>query len=213
MALFKKAEWAAECNVSRAHVSVAISRGKLVETEDGKIDSENAINQAYKANCLENAAKRGQQPGHPQEPVNAKKKAKKERVITHKPDPALKKALEKKMSVELAEKEARTAKIEREMRLMEMKEMKLSGQLIPTDLVASTIRQFMQSVMISFNEGGEAFITDMTKSLKLDRIQTASLRKQMREIINVAVNRAVNNAQKNIDNIIAEHSQGKNLAA
>lgn len=212
MALFKKAEFAAYCEVSKAHVSMALKRGKLIETDDGKIDTENTTNAAFIAHCRELAAERTKplenpvvSPGEPKPPKKQKKEPKQQIKV----DPSVKKRIDEKFGVELDEKKARTEKINRELALLEMKQMKMAGQVIPTDLVANTIRQLMQSVTVAFTDASDAFINDMAKSLSIDREKMALIRKQMKNIVNAAVNRAIDDAQKNINNIVQEHSQGK----
>ncbi len=212
MALFKKAEFAAYCEVSKPHVSMALKRGKLVETDDGRIDTENTVNQAFIAHCKDVAAKREKPLENPELAPEARKKAKREPKPEPQPktiDPEVKKRVDDKFDTEIKEKQARTSKLERELRLLELKEMKQTGQVIPTDLVANTIRQLMQSVMVAFSDASDAFINDMAKSLKIDREKMALIRKQMKNIVNGAVNRAVDDAQKNVNNIVQEHSQGK----
>jgi hypothetical protein len=220
MALFKKVEFATECGVSKAHVSVAIKRSKVIVRADKLIDSKNPINAAYIEKCLENRVRQG---GQPEVVTEVKKQGKtrpsKERqsvVPVEKPeraeDPAQMNRITQKFEVELQEKQARIEKMQRDARLMQMKEMKLTGQLIPTDLVYGTIRQLSQSLLVNFNNSTDALLVDVAKKLKIDRSMLADMRKDLKRILNSSVDMAVNDAQKNVDNITKEYSQGKNAA-
>lgn len=217
MALYKKAEFAAECKVDTAYISVMLKRGKVIE-DDGKIDSTDPINQAFIRHQQELAAKRA----HKEDPENSGKTPKMAEFIGKTPkklrqnktrkqatNSAVSAVVTEKFNVELDERRARTAKAQQEMQLLKMKEQKLSGQLIPTELVANTLRQLLQSVMVSFSDGADALIVDIAKSLKIDRERMADLRKRLKHITNEAVNRSVTDAQKNIQNIVQEHSQRK----
>jgi hypothetical protein len=216
MALYRKAEFARFCKVSNAHISVAITRGKVIEEKDGKIDSENPINLLYKATCDENAVRAGE-PEKVAEIAEKQAPAPKKSQKAPKPpkEPTSNKRndlLDKKFDIEIEEKEARINKIRQEARMAELKEQKLTGQLIPTDVVYSTIRQLSQSLMMSFKNMAEAAVTDIAKSAKMNRDQMAALRKQMKDHINTAINQAVDDAQKNVDNITKEYSQAKKAA-
>jgi hypothetical protein len=215
MALFRKAEFAAECGVSKAHVSMAIKRSKVVPNDDGMIDTDLGVNAAYKLKCREDQEKRVQPLAKPEGKPERKERAKKEkpaRAAQPKLDPEVRKNITRKQEVELQEKEAKIRKLEQEMRLSQMKEGKMAGKLIPTDLVASTIRQLMQSVTVSFSDGADALLNDVAKELKIDRQKMAGVRKKLKNVVNEAVSRAVSDAQKNVTNIIQEHSQGSKAA-
>ena len=209
MAVFKKSEFAEQCGLSRAHISMAIKRGKIVVSDDGTIDSSNPVNEAFRVNCEHKSSQKAEQPE--KEVKREKATTKQSKPEKKKPDPKLKKALENKFNVEIAEREVRTKKISSEVELIEMQKMKLSGKLIPTDLVMNTIRQLMHSIMTSFNDGAEALVTDIGKKLKMDRSDIATMRKSLKSIVNESVNRSIDDAQKNIDNIISEHSQVKRM--
>jgi hypothetical protein len=172
------------------------------------------VNAAFLDHCKNDLSVRREKPvDPPKSAVKPIKEAKTPKPAPRRENTALSKRLNEKFQVELNEKQARTAKIDKEMRLLEMKEMKLSGQLIPTDLVANTIRQLMQTTMVSFNDAADALLVDLAKMLKIDRQKMAELRKKLKGIVNDAVNRSVNEAQKNVHNIAQEHSQQRKKAA
>lgn len=212
MAIFKKAEFASFCGVSRAHVSVAITRGKIIVQNDGMIDSENELNRLYKATASENAVRRGQGEKVPETSGKPPKEPKKQKESKPRADPRLKDRLDKKFDLEIEERQAKINKAKQEAQMTRLKEMKLTGQLIPTDLVYGTIRQLSQSILMSFKNQVDAMVTDLSKVAKLDRKGIADLRKTMREHLNHAVNNAVDEAQKNVENITSEYSQEKKAA-
>jgi hypothetical protein len=220
MALFKKVEFAAECRVSKAHVSVAITRGKIIVREDKLIDSKNEINRLYIERCLENKAR---QPDKPKDVTTGQERGKVAKSKRSKPqepaeipnraeDPTKSARITQKFDVELQEKQARIEKMRLDARLMEMKEAKLTGQLIPTDLVFGTIRQLTQSLLVNFNNSTDAWLVDLAKKLKIDRAMLADLRKDVKKVLNSSVDMAVTDAQKNVENITKEYSQRKNAA-
>jgi hypothetical protein len=176
------------------------------------IDSENELNRLYKATCDENAVRKGDTDKVAEIEEKPAPRAKKEKAPKQKADKKLNKRLEEKFDIEIEEKQARIDKIKREAEMSNLKQMKLTGRLIPTDLVFGTIRQLSQSVIMSFKNQLEAIVTDIAKVAKLDRKQTAELRARMREHLNEIINSAVDSAQQNIDNIVKEYSEGRKAA-
>lgn len=213
MALFKKAEFAAECGVSRAHVSMAIKRTKVIVGADGMIDSENPINRLYKDSCAQNAAEKGK----PEKVAETSKKRAplpgKSKAASKKPErqenPELQERISEKFTIDRLEKQSRIAKINLEAELMQMKQRKLSGQLMPTDMVFNLIRQLSQSMLVGFSNGLDALVTDVAKSAKLDRNEVAEMRKRVRSMINKVIDNSIDDAKRNVDNIVAENSQQK----
>jgi hypothetical protein len=213
MALFKKAEFAAECGVKTAYISVMLKRNKVVETQDGQIDSLNPLNAAFMEHQKELHLKRQSAPEVKETAPKPPKKEKQAKSQTVKADPEVAKRISQKLEVELDEKKARTTKITRELQMMDLKTQKMMGQLIPTDLAANAIRQLMQSALVAFTNAADALAVDLQKKFKIDRTQLAEVRKSLKKLANDAVNQSVNDAQKNIANIAQEHSQNKNIAA
>lgn len=213
MALYTKAEYAQECGVSRAHISMAIKRGKLIIGDDDKVDSDNALNKLYKATCAENASKKGQPVKVPEikgkrAPLPKKEKSAPARTT----NPLMEQRITQKFDIDHEEKQARIQKIRKEVEMADLKQMKLTGQLIPTDLVFGVIRQLSQSITMSFKNQLEAVVTDISKKAKLDRKESAELRGLIKDHLNTTIGNAVDSAQQHIDNIVKEHSQDRKAA-
>lgn len=212
MALYKKAEFAEFCGVTKAHISMGIKRGKILVQEDDMVDSENDLNRLYKAKCNENGIRKQEPEKVAEIAEKPTLRAKKEKAPRPRADSTLKKRLEEKFDIEVEEKRARINKIHQEAQMSRLKEMKLTGQLIPTDLVYGTVRQLSQSLLMNFKNQLEAMITDISKIARLDRKQSAEMRKQIKEHLNIALNTSVDDAQRNIENITREYSQAKRAA-
>lgn len=209
MAIFKKGEFAEFCGVSPAHVSVAIKRGKVVPGNDGKIDSDHTINRLYRQHCDESKANKPAPPKVADTAEKPPKTEKSKRKAPSRVNTRLERQITEKFEIEKEERQARIQKQNLDAKILEMKLGKLSGKMIPTDLVANTIRQLAQSIMVSFNNGADALAVDISKLAGLNRNQHADIRKKLRQIVNEAVNTAVSDAQHNVANIVQEHTQNR----
>jgi hypothetical protein len=109
-------------------------------------------------------------------------------------------SLDRKLKAqELKKKEAET-------RLLNLKEEKIRGEHIPTELIRSIIILQSQSFVTAFKNGMEDFITIMAKAKGMNVNEVAEARGELIRVINSTANKAVDLAKKGIDNIVGEYA-------
>ncbi len=110
-------------------------------------------------------------------------------------------------SVYGVEKQLRVQELEKktvETRLLELKEKKLQGELIPTELVKAVFAQQTQSFITSFNNSIQDMLTLFSKKHTLNTNEISEMRGGIACIINESVDKAVDLTEKNIRNIVNE---------
>lgn len=88
-----------------------------------------------------------------------------------------------------------------------IKEEKLLGKLIPTELVKMVFAQHSQSLVTSFKNGADVLIMDISKRKELTRKENAELNGRLIQIINKSVDEAIKASTKLLNNIIADHTE------
>jgi hypothetical protein len=213
MAIYSKAEFARKYGQNTGYITTMVKRAKIILNDNGDIDSENPINKVFHDNQMALQARKASNPTEAPPKKKVAVKARKVAPAPEKREPtALEGKIERKVDLEIEERQIRQQKISQEIQMMKLRQEKLTGQSIPTDLAASVVRQLAQSMMVAFSEGADAIVNDYAKIAGINREKLAKMRKQMRELVNNCINRSVNEASKNIDNIIDEHSQGRKAA-
>lgn len=108
--------------------------------------------------------------------------------------------IDKKLKVQELEKK------QVETRILTIKEQKLIGEVIPTDIVKSIFTQHSQSIVTEFKNCIEDVLTIFGKRKGLNTNEIAEIRGSLTVSINVAVDKAVDMSKKNLNSIISEFS-------
>ena len=205
MALYKRKEFYQKCGVSKAYLTTYIGRGKVILT--GKMIDDSLPENAYFMKVrLDKMAVKGQEEGlsvleKPSKPLTDKDiNGLEDSNLKENEDGSLYKlSLEKKqLDIERAKEEIEIARLKKE---------KLSGDLIPTDLVRIVFATHSKSITIHFHQAVENLISQIAKQAGLDRKQIAKIRGSLIEIINKGVKNAGITSKKDLKNIVAEYSQ------
>ena len=205
MALYKRKEFYQKCGVSKAYLTTYIGRGKVILT--GKMIDDYLPENAYFMKIrLDKMAVKGQEEGlsvleKPSKPLTDKDiNGLEDSNLKENEDGSLYKlSLEKKqLDIERAKEEIEIARLKKE---------KLSGDLIPTDLVRIVFATHSKSITIHFHQAVENLISQIAKQAGLDRKQIAKIRGSLIEIINKGVKNAGITSKKDLKNIVAEYSQ------
>lgn len=207
MALYSKKDFAGLCGIQTKQLSVVISRGNVILTGD-LIDETLPKNAAYLLKQRERQLKITSAPASPDpkpknisdsepiEPVNKSKKNKKDLSI---------------YSLDQEIKLADLQKKEVDTRIQLLKEEKLIGASIPTDLVKSVISNLSKTMISSFKDGADQFIIEVSKRKSLSVVESAELKGKLVEIINLSSTKAISESRKNLKNIINEYSNKKEV--
>lgn len=102
-------------------------------------------------------------------------------------------------------------KRQREIAILEVKKQKLHGIVIPTELVKIIFSQHFKAVTAEFQNAADNLLMEIAKRKDFNRNELAELRGQLTDIINIAINKSVDNSKKTIDNIIFEYSEKKEV--
>lgn len=105
------------------------------------------------------------------------------------------------------EREKKSIDIERarqELELSELKKQKIRGEVIPTAIVRTAFAQLFGAFSSSFKQEIENLIVEWTQIMHLNRNQQADLRKRLVKILNQGIDKGVEEAKTNIDNVVME---------
>lgn len=193
MALHTKKEFAELLGWNTRALAVYIKMGKVILTGD-KIDDAIVENVEFIRN---RQVKNGE----------GKRKAFNVKVIERKQSPEEKAQLEKRRNLDTSLKELEVQKSAEQIALLQLKKEKLHGLVIPVDLVKMLFDQHFKSVTISFQQGADNIIVEISKKKKLTREETAKLREKIVKIINHAVGESLKLTAKNLINLQKEYAE------
>jgi hypothetical protein len=214
MALYTKKEFSAMCGVAEKNLYVYISRGNVV-VKRNMIDGENEKNKLF---LQKRSAKLDSVV--PNTPVKVLEKADYQKnedeeidteFLTEEKDKVMAEVKGKTKNRrnlrydELAREKLLTSieKTEVETRLALLKEEKLKGANIPTDMVRTLAGQMGRSYVTKFKDGCEKLIIEISKRKALTPEESASLRGVLIKIINESIDVALIDMQNGI-NIVQE---------
>lgn len=211
MAFYKQSELAKLLNKSQAHVTMAVKRGKLLLSGDFVDDTvlENKIwIDRQKAN-----AKQVDEPKVESVPIVQAKKLKepilnkpKQRILKDFVPTDVERTSESIADLDKAKKEAEIRYKESQTRLSELKEQKLRGENIPTDLVMNVIGMLGHSLQSSYKNGAAQLMHEISTRTKMNVELEAEFNGRLIDLINISHSDAIIEAKKSIKNIINESS-------
>lgn len=98
-----------------------------------------------------------------------------------------------------------------ETRLLNLREQKMLGEQMPTELVKKLIFEYNQSSITSQKDGYEDLLIIISKECNLNEIQLANLRRKMVDVVNTTVNKAIDMTKRNLKIILSEFSESKGV--
>lgn len=198
------------CTIPSRHLSVLISRGTVVE-KDKLFDDKNDKNASFIKKQQEKQAGNEKEPvkkESPPEPIFITEEKEKE-ISTPGTERKNKPVILSQYDLEKKLKEADLEKKEVDIRVALLKEQKLMGEAIPTNLVKNVITVLSKSIVSSFKDGAENLLIQISKRKALTIDEVAELRGLLVNIINSANHKAVEDSKKNIKIIVQEYSSKK----
>jgi hypothetical protein len=207
MAYYTRKDFGSLFAINPGDLSNYIKRGKIVLSGD-LIDDSIQINKEFIANRLLklNRGKVETDDGVPN--IQTPELGGSSPLITS-PDDLLAKEKyhelqKKKIIAEIAQKESAT-------RLNQFKIDKQKGELMPTDMVKIIFTQHTKSIVEEFKNAVDGILTKFSKRRDLDNAEVAEIRGELIKVINSATENAVKTSKKNIQNIISEYSETKEV--
>lgn len=194
MALFELKEFALRCGVKPAYVQQYLKREKVTQRADGLFDDQDEKNVLFmatrkKADLFESAKSTV--------PVSSAEEGK----------PLPPKIENPLVEMEKRKKQLEIDKLEQDLRLNRIRELKLTGEVVPTDQVQSLFIQHNKSIINNFHQAGDNMITEIAKRYNLTPDQVAELRFDLVNKTNKAALDSMQDSLKQVDFIQQEYSQ------
>lgn len=218
MAFYKQSELAKLLGKSQAHITMAVKRGKLLLSGDFVDDTvlENKIwidRQKANAKQVVDEPKVESIPKVEPTPIVQAKKLKepilskpKQRILKDFVPTDVERTSESIADLDKAKKEAEIRYKESQTRLSELKEQKLRGENIPTDLVMNVIGMLGHSLQSSYKNGAAQLMHEISTRTKMNVELEAEFNGRLIDLINISHSDAIIEAKKSIKNIINESS-------
>lgn len=192
MAIHSRKDFASLCGLKPRELSVYISRGKVLMGPGNKVDDGIPENAEFLNKRL---GKDGSMK------IEVKKKE-----FTQDDEEKLQR-IEEYSKLNTQKRKLENAQLDEGIQLLRIKKEKMEGFLIPTPLVKMLFEQHFRSITISFQQGAENLIVEISKKKKLTRDESAGLRKKLVDLINKSVNEAVEHSKKGVEDMIRLASQ------
>jgi len=210
MALHSPKDFQDFCGISVKHFSTYVGRKKIV-LSGGLVDDRDPVNAAFIQKRLKIKEKSPKPEAKKEEKI--KNDSKSEPQKDNNPGEYSEIDREKLPYFELErqKKLADLIKVEADTRLSLLKEEKLMGLSIPTDLVKSLISQLSKSIISSFKDGADGFLIEISKLKSLNNTEVAEMRGQLVRIINNSTAKAINESKINMKAIVNNYSEKKEV--
>ena len=104
-------------------------------------------------------------------------------------------------------KEIEIAKKKKETRLLEIKEAKALGLVIPTEIVKILFTQHSKSILTAFDNAIDRILTKISKVKKLTNIERSKFRGELKTELNLAVDKSIEQSKKSINKMVLEYTE------
>jgi len=199
MPIFSRIEYANECGVSKAYISVNVKRHKVVLDENGMVNTANPFN----ADFLEK--RKNVVPKEIKVSTNKQKKKLPKKVVVHE-DQAISEVDLARYNLERHAKELDIKIKEQKVVENDLKIAKLRGDVIPADLVNIVFAQHFRNVTTSFHNAADNFIAVIVAKLEGKKDEVAFIRGELIGVVNEAVKDSIAESKLSIKNIANEYA-------
>jgi hypothetical protein len=216
MAIFTPKEFYTLCGISKGNFYTYKKRGNIHTSEDGTIDSLLPMNADFMNKRVMN--KKTIPP-----PTLAHEVARVDTVVVAKPKKKTKDELASikrdivrqedadaqathKYNLDRQIKEAELEAKEQTIELNKLKIAKLSGEVIPTDLVRIIFAQHFRSVSNAFNNAADNYISVIIAKFNGKKDDVAFIRGELINVVNEAIKDAIAESKHHVGNIVSEYS-------
>lgn len=193
MAIHQRKDFAKLCGIAPRELSIYIKRGKVI-LSGKKVDDSIAENAEF-LESRKNGVYKIEIKEKKFTPAELKRQEKKQE------------RNDKHLELNTRQKELDIEKSEEEIMLLKIKKEKQEGIVIPTSFVRDLFALHFKSITVSFQQGADNLILEISKKKKLTKEETAKLRKKLIDIINMAVNDSAANSEKNVDNLVKQYTE------
>lgn len=208
MAILSKKEFSALAGIKSNQLSVHIDRGQVLVREDGQIDTFEDKNILF----IEKRKSKSQsmQDAEPSPFVqpSPKQRAKSYEEIESEGEDADEDSngIPSLTTSERKKKHLETIKIAQEIELLKLREEKLKGIVVPSELIKPLFLQHNQSIVSEFKNTADEIIRTIGKRKSLNANEMAEIKGELVKIINVSIGKATKASVKAVDIIINDFS-------
>ncbi len=114
-------------------------------------------------------------------------------------------------SLESQLKRVEIKKKKQEINLLELKEQKTIGALIPTEMVKILFIQHSKSILTAFDNSIDKILTKISKVKKLTNAERSKLSGELKAELNTAVDRSIGESKSNIRKMIFEYTEVRGI--
>jgi hypothetical protein len=169
-----------------------------VSLDTGEIDTDDPTNQAWILKYL---------PASEYIlPVTKNKPAKPTPVVLEK-----KQQGQDKFDLDLAKKKADIEKVHGEIRLQKLKEAKLRGEMVPIDLMRTTLEVHTRSIVTAMKDGMEDLLLQVSSEFRGSSEQLSRLRGIVITILNAQVDKSVEATKKQLRVLANDYAERKEV--
>lgn len=206
MARLTKKEFGELCGIAEKNVYTYIQRGNVLMGDDGYIDT-NADKNVLFVQKRQSKKSINEVAAAQQLPKYAQKSKSYEEIENEGEDsdedsngiPSLTTSERKKKHLE-------TIKIAQEIELLKLREEKLKGIVVPSELIKPLFLQHNQSIVSEFKNTADEIIRAIGKRKSLNANEMAEIKGELVKIINVSIGKATKASVKAVDIIINDFS-------
>jgi len=208
MALHTKKDFAKLCGMKTGNLTNYIKRGKVVQESEPPflIDDTNRINLEFlqnRADYLERKSQSGETIPAIESEIDESTSqslggSQDKRPLTeaeHKSNQAIATIERQKKKADLQKKIIDTKKAQLEFKI-------LQGQHVPVELIRDTLTELGKSLLTSYKDSADSFITEVSHRHKMPAPVVAELRGKLVSLINEAHHKAVSTAQRKVAAIV-----------
>ncbi len=200
MAKLSKKEFAEKCGMETKNLSVYIKRGKVILYDDEQIDDTDLRNLAF-----------------------IQKRQSKNPIVDSKPVIKTNNVSEKVSStsdvqknnevaaLDLQKTSVQVEKLQQEVRLLKIKEDKLKGVVVPSELIKPVFLQHNQSIITEVRNNANEFARIFAKKNDLTVNEVAEINGELINWFNLAISKATQTSVKAINNIMSDFSNKKGV--
>lgn len=190
--------------MSTRELAVYVKREKVLLTGE-LIDDQNPTNELFEEK-MKSRPPKSEEPvvvGEGGAPVVGTRKKKVVRPSQRKAHPAV----TARFSLETKLKEVEIEKKQRESQLLQNKQDRAAGRLIPTALVKGLFQNQFKSIVMGFKQGLDQMIMEIAKKKSMNINERAELKKEMVKILNSCIDETIRISKRDISSLVAEYSQ------
>jgi phage terminase Nu1 subunit (DNA packaging protein) len=190
MTVISKKEFAALCGMATNKLWTYTDRGHVILLGDGKVDCNDPRNVAF---LQKHSAKKTEEPA---------------KTTT---SPAVTEENNSYASLDLKKTEAQVDKLTQEVRLLKLKEEKLKGVVVPSELIKPVFLRHNQSILTEVNNEITEFVRLFSKKRSLTIEETAEIKADVVKWFNDVMAKATLASSAEIKNIVNNYSEKRGV--